>query len=161
MIDCRYYRSKIQKSLIDGSITSMKMRPKVSMDIIDRYYRYRSINPSPIVPIYAQDLNTAVLKQNGRCKLIFKVLLGSVDRFQGGFSNPMRLDHSHSVVHLQNVQDKTSQDKRHETKTPSCRMAQKLNFPTIYCPNYKTFQQQKACQIQHITILKMSNYTRS
>jgi hypothetical protein len=43
MIDCRYYRSKIQKSLTDGSITLMKMRPKVSIDSIDRYYRYRSI----------------------------------------------------------------------------------------------------------------------
>jgi hypothetical protein len=31
----------------------MKMRPKVSIDSIDRYYRYRSIDPSPIVPIYA------------------------------------------------------------------------------------------------------------
>jgi hypothetical protein len=30
----------------------MKMRPKVSIDSIDRYYRYRSIVPSPIVPIY-------------------------------------------------------------------------------------------------------------
>ncbi len=53
MIDCRYYRSTIRKSLTDGSITSMKMRPKVSIDSIDRYYRYRSIDPSPIVPIYA------------------------------------------------------------------------------------------------------------
>ncbi len=53
MIDCRYNRSKIQKSFTDGSITSMKMRPKVSIDGIDRYYRYRSIDPSPIVPIYA------------------------------------------------------------------------------------------------------------
>ncbi len=43
MIDCRYYRSKIRKSLTDGSITSMKMRPKESIDSIDRYYRYRSI----------------------------------------------------------------------------------------------------------------------
>jgi hypothetical protein len=43
MIDCRYYRSKIQKSLTDGSITSMKTRPKVSIDSIDLYYRYRSI----------------------------------------------------------------------------------------------------------------------
>jgi hypothetical protein len=34
MIDCRYYRSKIQKSSTDGSITSMKMRPKVSIDTI-------------------------------------------------------------------------------------------------------------------------------
>jgi hypothetical protein len=53
MIDCRYYRTKLRKSLTDGSITSMKMRPKVSIDSIDRYYRYRSIDPSPIVPIYA------------------------------------------------------------------------------------------------------------
>ncbi len=52
MIDCRYYRSKIQKSLTDGSITPMKMRPKVSIDSINRYYRYRSIDTSPIVSIY-------------------------------------------------------------------------------------------------------------
>jgi hypothetical protein len=30
----------------------MKMRQKVSINIIDRYYWYRSIDPSPIVPIY-------------------------------------------------------------------------------------------------------------
>ncbi len=44
---------KNKKSLTNGSITSMKMRPKVSIDSIDWYYRYRSIDPSPIVPIYA------------------------------------------------------------------------------------------------------------
>ncbi len=57
MIDCRYYRSKIQKSLTDGSITSWKWDQKyrlmVSIDRIDWYYRYRSIDSSPIVPIYA------------------------------------------------------------------------------------------------------------
>jgi hypothetical protein len=52
MIDCRYYRSNIKKSLADRSITSIKMRPKVSIDTIDRYHRYRSIDPSPIVAIY-------------------------------------------------------------------------------------------------------------
>jgi hypothetical protein len=30
------------------------MRQKVSIDSIDRYYRYRSIDPSPIVPIYGR-----------------------------------------------------------------------------------------------------------
>jgi hypothetical protein len=34
----------------------MKMRPKVSIDSIDRYYRYRSIDPLPIVPIYGPNL---------------------------------------------------------------------------------------------------------
>ncbi len=43
---------KKKKILTDGSITPMKMRPKVSNDSIDRYHRYRSIDPSPIVPIY-------------------------------------------------------------------------------------------------------------
>ncbi len=43
MIDCQYYRSKIKKSLTDRSITSMKMRPKVLIDCIDRYHWYRSI----------------------------------------------------------------------------------------------------------------------
>ncbi len=41
MINCQYYRSKLKKSLTDGSITWMKMRPKVSMDNIDRYHRDR------------------------------------------------------------------------------------------------------------------------
>jgi hypothetical protein len=40
---------KRTKSLADGSITSMKMRPKVLIDSIDRYHRYRSIDPSPVV----------------------------------------------------------------------------------------------------------------
>ncbi len=31
----------------------MKMKPKVSIDSIDRYHRYKSVDPSPIVPIYA------------------------------------------------------------------------------------------------------------
>jgi hypothetical protein len=62
MIDCRYYRSKIQKSLTDGLITSMKKRPKVSIDSIDRYYRYRSIDPSPNVPIYASYVAEPLLR---------------------------------------------------------------------------------------------------
>jgi hypothetical protein len=45
---------KNKKSLTDGSITSMKMRPKVSIDSIDQYHRYRSIDPSLIVPIYGR-----------------------------------------------------------------------------------------------------------
>ncbi len=43
MINCRYYESKINKSLTDGSITLMKMRSKVTIDMIDWYHRYRSI----------------------------------------------------------------------------------------------------------------------
>ncbi len=41
----------------------MKMRPKVSIDSIDRYHRYRSIDPSPIVPIYVSNytMNCVVL----------------------------------------------------------------------------------------------------
>jgi hypothetical protein len=42
---------KNKQSLIEGSITSMKIRPKVSNDSNDRYHWYRSINPSPNVPI--------------------------------------------------------------------------------------------------------------
>jgi hypothetical protein len=34
----------------------MKMRPKVLIDNIDRYHRYRLINPLPIVPIYVYDV---------------------------------------------------------------------------------------------------------
>jgi hypothetical protein len=34
MIDCRYYRSKTKKSLTDGSLTSLEMRRKVSIDTI-------------------------------------------------------------------------------------------------------------------------------
>ncbi len=30
------------------------MRPKVSIDSIDRYYQYQSIDPSPVVPIYGK-----------------------------------------------------------------------------------------------------------
>jgi hypothetical protein len=42
-INCRYYQSKIKKSLTDGSITLMKMRPKVLIDSFNRYHRYQSI----------------------------------------------------------------------------------------------------------------------
>jgi hypothetical protein len=48
VIDDRYYRSKGKKSLTDGSIISV-----VSMtNSIDRWYRYRSTDPSPIMSIY-------------------------------------------------------------------------------------------------------------
>ncbi len=78
MIDCRYYRSKIKKSFTDGSITSMKMRPKVSIDSIDRYYRYRSNDPSPIVPIYAYMYSTVHRSRFPTCAytLLYVHLLG-------------------------------------------------------------------------------------
>jgi hypothetical protein len=43
---------KNKKSLTDGSITLMKMRPKVSINTINQYYQYQSIDPSLIVPSY-------------------------------------------------------------------------------------------------------------
>ncbi len=50
---------KNKKSLMDGSITSMKMRPKVSIDTI-------GIDPSLIVPIYASHvMYTMIHKTHG------------------------------------------------------------------------------------------------
>ncbi len=51
-IDCRYHQSQIQKSLTDGLITSMEMRPKISIDSINRYYRYPSIADCAHLCIY-------------------------------------------------------------------------------------------------------------
>ncbi len=46
-----------QKSFTDGSITSLKIRLKILIDSINRYHRYRFIDPSPIVPIYEYRAN--------------------------------------------------------------------------------------------------------
>ncbi len=51
MIDCRYYRSKIKK-IFYRWIDNIDENETKS---IDRYYRYRSIDPSPIVPIYGHE----------------------------------------------------------------------------------------------------------
>jgi hypothetical protein len=64
MIDCWYYRLKINKSLTDGLITSMQMRPKVSIDT-------SGINPwsIAIVPIYEENqLRQGRTKIPGCCR---------------------------------------------------------------------------------------------
>jgi hypothetical protein len=51
MMDCRYDRSKMKK-IFNRSIDNIDENETKS---IDRYHRYRSIDPSPIVPIYGKE----------------------------------------------------------------------------------------------------------